>query len=404
MYGTVLNVRSNANLRLGYGTLTWLFQPVGGGPSIAATGTLTNINNQFSYILRIPCETPVPGYASSSNTIQLNGTPLTYNRSQVLWGTNLLTFAQPALSNTTFAATDRGRIERVDLTLSVPIVIDFNGLPVDWEMTYFGHTGVDPNGDPDGDRLSTLAEYRAGTDPNDANSGLRFTDIRALPGAMRLEWLSASFKTYALQRSASLGGDYLDIQTGIAATAPTNVWVDTGNTAGTYYYRLRLDDALSVPTTSPLRFVSIRSDALGGIRLDWLSAANQVYALQRSSNLSTGFLEIVTNIAATPPVNSYRDATATGSGPYFYRLRLGNGSLSVPSLKFVAIRAETLGGLRLGWLSASNQVYTLQRSTNLKNGFVNFITNLPASPPTNSFWDISATGAGPYFYRLRLEQ
>jgi len=405
MYGTVLNVKSNANLRLGYGALTWVFQPVGGGPAITASGTLTNINNQFSYILRIPCETPVPAYSTSSNTIQLSSTSITYDRSQVRWNTNLLTFAQPSLATTTFSATDRGRIERVDLTVSLPIVIDFNGLPVDWEMTYFGRTGIDPNADPDGDGSSNFAEYRAGTDPNDLASGLRFTDLTTVQGGTQLEWLSASYRTYAVQRSTAPSGGYLDIQAGITATAPTNTWLDvTAPGPGPYYYRLRLDDVLSAPTAQPLRFVSIRSDPQGGIRLDWLSASNQVYALQRSSDLSTGFVDIATGIAAMPPTNSYGDAAATGRGPYFYRLRLDNGAVSTPpGLRFVSIQADSLGGLRLGWLSASNQFYTLQRSLDLKTGFTSIFTNLAATPPTNFFRDNTATGSGPYYYRLRLE-
>jgi hypothetical protein len=405
MYGAVLNVTSNANLRLGYGALTWVFQPVGGGPAITASGTLTNINNQFSYILRIPCETPVPGFSVSSNTIQLSSTSITYDRSQVRWNTNLLAFAQPSLSTTTFSATDRGRIERVDLTVSVPIVIDFNGFPVDWELSYFGRTGIDANADPDGDGLSNFAEYRAGTAPNEPGSGLRFTKLTPVQGGIQLQWLSASYKTYAVQRSTSPAGSYLDFQTGITATAPTNTWLDA-TALGTerYYYRLRLDDALSVPTAPSMRFVSIRADVQGGIRVDWLSAPDQVYALQRSSNLSAGFVDLATGIAATPPSNSYRDATATGRGPYFYRLRLDNGAVSPPAtFKFVNIQADPLGGLHLGWLSVTNQSYTLQRSSNLKTGFADISTSLVATPPTNSFRDSNATGSGPYYYRLVLE-
>jgi hypothetical protein len=126
--------------------------------------------------------------------------------------------------------------------------------------------------------------------------------------------------------------------------------------------------------------------------------------LQRSSNLTTGFVDLATGIAANPPMNSYRDATATGNVPYFYRLRLENGAQAATPVKFVTVRADSLGGVRLDWLSTSNQNYTLQRSSDLKNGFTNLATALSATPPTNSFWDISATGAGPYFYRLRLEQ
>ncbi len=323
MYGTVLNVTSNANLWLAYGTLTCVFHPVGGGNAITASTTLTNINNRFSYILRIPCETPVLGFAASTNSIQLTGGGITFDRSQVSWNSNLVFFAQPAQTNTTFFSNDRGRIERVDLKVSSPIVIDsLNGLPVDWELSYFGRTGIDPFADPDHDGLNNLAEYRAGTDPNDAASGLRFTEIAQVQNGIRLKWLSSDYRTYALQRASALGSGFLDIQTGIAGTAPTNTFVDTTATGRSrFFYRLRMDDALAVPALG-LRFTGIAKDQLGGIRLDWLSASNQVYALQRSSNLATGFVDVATGIAATAPLNSYRDATATGTGPYFYRLRV----------------------------------------------------------------------------------
>jgi len=52
MYGTVLKVQSNLNIPLGPGTLSWSFQPVGGGLRVNVSTTLTNINNRLSYILR----------------------------------------------------------------------------------------------------------------------------------------------------------------------------------------------------------------------------------------------------------------------------------------------------------------------------------------------------------------
>lgn len=54
--------------------------------------------------------------------------------------------------------------------------------------------------------------------------------------------------------------------------------------------------------------------------LQWTSSANRTYAVLRATDLTQGFTKIASGIAATIPVNTYRDETATGSGPYFYKI------------------------------------------------------------------------------------
>lgn len=57
---------------------------------------------------------------------------------------------------------------------------DGNGLPDAWESKYFGHNGIDPNSDPDGDGYTNLQERANGTDPKDPLNGLSLLVIPLL--------------------------------------------------------------------------------------------------------------------------------------------------------------------------------------------------------------------------------
>jgi Bacterial TSP3 repeat/Alpha/beta hydrolase of unknown function (DUF900) len=75
---------------------------------------------------------------------------------------------------TTFEVKSGSQTKSVDLQHSVPSGsqdTDGNGLPDQWEITNFGHIGVDPNADPDGDGFTNLQEYQNGTNPNDFYNG-----------------------------------------------------------------------------------------------------------------------------------------------------------------------------------------------------------------------------------------
>lgn len=59
------------------------------------------------------------------------------------------------------------------------------------------------------------------------------------------------------------------------------------------------------------------------IAVRWTGIAGQVFALERSTNLVTGFTETIRDdIESTPPLNSITDTNAPDPGPYFYRVRL----------------------------------------------------------------------------------
>jgi hypothetical protein len=128
----------------------------------------------------------------------------------------------------------------VDLDSSAPAQIDVNGLPIDWELYYFGRTGLDANSDPDGDGLSLMYEYLAGLDPTVPVS-FQFTGIQPTQQGTTLEWFSISNRVYALQRTSSLSTGFADIITNIVGTPPSNSFTDTNAQGfGPYFYRLRV--------------------------------------------------------------------------------------------------------------------------------------------------------------------
>lgn len=236
LYGVVRNLAPGGG-RVTFGNLSWVFQPAGGGPAITVTAALTNLNDQFSYVVRVPCETEIPGAPLSTGVLKLAASPTAYDRAQVTIEGAAASFSQPAQANLVLARTDRGRVERVDLTMTLDTG---GGLPDAWQIQYFGHTGIDPNDDPDHDGLSNRGEFVAGTSPTDPQSQFEVLDVGA--------------------------------------------------------------------------------DPLGGVRVAWSSVGGRFYTVQRSGDLLAGFTNVQTHVAATPPQNSVRDSSATGVGPYFYRV------------------------------------------------------------------------------------
>ncbi|MBI2926369.1 MAG: hypothetical protein HYY24_11800 [Verrucomicrobia bacterium] len=233
LYGTIRDVSGGLNTRLTAGALNWTFQPAGAGKPFTVTATLTNINDQFSYVVRIPCETLIAGFAASDATLALGKV---YDRALVSVDNQPATFVEASQQTLTLALTDRGRIERVDL--QVPIG-GSRLLPENWQLQYFGRTGVDPLADPDGDGMDNLGEFRVGTNPVDPSSVFEIEIAADAAGGPRLTWFSAAGVVYTLRRSQALLTGFEDLAVNIAATPPLNSYQDgTAVGQGPYFYRV----------------------------------------------------------------------------------------------------------------------------------------------------------------------
>ncbi|MEI9959974.1 MAG: hypothetical protein WDM76_02240 [Limisphaerales bacterium] len=72
---------------------------------------------------------------------------------------------------------------------------DGSGMPDWWQLEYFGTTGVDPYGDPDGDGWSNIQEYQNGTNPTVFNTPATpqlTVSFNILNSMATLSWVSAS--------------------------------------------------------------------------------------------------------------------------------------------------------------------------------------------------------------------
>jgi hypothetical protein len=92
-----------------------------------------------------------------------------------------------------------------------------DGLPIAWLLSNFGTTNVNANADPDGDGMSNLQEYQAGTNPNDAKDCLRITSSGVIfTGGYdndKLVWISHPTRQYRIQQCTNI----------VSAT-----WIDAG--------------------------------------------------------------------------------------------------------------------------------------------------------------------------------
>jgi hypothetical protein len=125
---------------------------------------------------------------------------------------------------------------------------DTDGLPDWWEWDCGKNwTSSSPDADNDGDGMTNIAEYVAGTDPNNAASLLELTGgVSWSAGASKgfvVRWQSVAGKVYGIGRSTNLvaGAGFTNIVSGLSGLLGETSYTDTTAAASVpYFYRIEV--------------------------------------------------------------------------------------------------------------------------------------------------------------------
>jgi hypothetical protein len=153
------------------------------------------------------------------------------------------------------------------------------------------------------------------------NSGTNASVVGStdLDGNPRIVGGTVDMGAYEDQTPASMVSYHWLQQYGLPITTNTDASSPNGTSFDVYQ-----DWIAGLNPTNPASVLVMLSpqptNNVSGIMVTWESVTNIPYNLQRTTNVTSAFTTIQANINGHAGTTSYTDTTATGNGPYFYRV------------------------------------------------------------------------------------
>ena len=120
---------------------------------------------------------------------------------------------------------------------------DGDGIDDAWERLNFGDLSHDGSTDSDNDGETDLAEFKAGTNPADANSVFKGTAVTTLAdGSATLKWASVAGKVYKVEFKDDLNeASWSTLNSAVTAAAESTEITDQNAGGSSHrYYRIQV--------------------------------------------------------------------------------------------------------------------------------------------------------------------
>lgn len=298
-YGSVTQSADGYTRPVTAGTLVWTITPASGAAFQLRT-SLTPLDGGLSYRLEIPIAKVPAGFSLEPATLTASSTTLTHQRGGLQLDGQPVSIVSPVGPNAgvfTFAETQRGKAERVDLAVVGPFLdSDGDGLP-DWWEDLYGLNKYDPSdaGQLDAFGMRTfLQDYQRQVNPLLGSEYEQWAAAQSIPTVLRAPTVDGDGDGQPNALEFALGTDPNLADAGLGRARQTLAREDFN---GVSYYTLTVQK----PGRQFVGYaVESSSDAV-----NWSSAEGTA----------------VVTVISTSGVLKVRDAQPAGSGRRFLRLR-----------------------------------------------------------------------------------